>query len=153
METNGNNSNGRISDDRISDDSVSRPRLVVDNRGEPLFKRSVAACRKRRLISVHREWDDDREWWVGQVVANAETYRTGSYVTPEQAFAASIAFYYEIVANVQREERLDAERAAIAAAALIASDVGEHAGAYGRPPRRTAADRHAARTAAHREDV
>ena len=100
---------------------IPRPRLVVDNEGEPLFKRSVAACRKRRLISVHREWNDQREWWVGQVVANAEVYRTGSYVSPEQAFAATIAFYYEIVANVQREERQDAERAAAAAAALIAS--------------------------------
>lgn len=133
--------------------------------GASLFKRSVAACRKRRLISVHREWDEQREWWVGQVVANAETYRTGSYVTPEQAFAASIAFYYEIVANVQREERLDAERAAAAAAALIASGVGQRA--YGPPPRRTgperagaeragaerAADRRAARTSEHREDV
>jgi hypothetical protein len=100
---------------------IPRPRLVVDNEGEPLFKRSVAACRKRRLISVHREWNDQREWWVGQVVANAEVYRTGSYVSPEQAFAATIAFYYEIVANVQRDERLDAERAAAAAAALVAS--------------------------------
>src|SRR5689334_22791516 len=83
---------------------VARPRLVVDNRGEPLFKRSVAACRKRRLISVHREWNEHAEWWVGQVVANTEVYQTGSYVTPEQAFAATIAFYYEIVADVQREE-------------------------------------------------
>jgi hypothetical protein len=136
-----------------TDGNVSRPRLVVDNRGEPVFKRSVAACRKRRLISIRREWDEHREWWVGQVVANAETYDTGSYVTPEQAFAASIAFYYEIVADVQREERLDAERAAAAAAALIASRVGERAGVYARPPRRTAAERRAARTGGLDEDV
>jgi hypothetical protein len=90
-----------------------------------LFPRSVAACRKRRQISVHREWNDHTEWWVGQVVANARTYRTGAYITPEQAFAATIACYYEIVADVQREERLDAERAAAAAAALIARTSGE----------------------------
>jgi hypothetical protein len=100
---------------------VLRPRLVVDNRGEPRFKRSVAACRKRRLISVHREWNDHAEWWVGQVVANAEVYHTGAFVSPEQAFAATIAFYYEIVANVQREEQRDAERAAKAAAAMVAA--------------------------------
>ena len=100
---------------------VWRPRLVVDNRGEPLFKRSVAACRKRRLISVHREWNDHAEWWVGQVVANAEVYHTGSFVSPEQAFAATIAFYYEIVANVQRDEQRDAEHAAQAAAAMVAA--------------------------------
>ena len=100
---------------------VLRPRLVVDNRGEPLFTRSVAACRKRRLISVHREWNEHAEWWVGQVVANAEVYHTGSFVSPEQAFAATIAFYYEIVANVQREEHRDAERAAKAAAAMVAA--------------------------------
>jgi hypothetical protein len=99
---------------------ASWPQLVVDNRDER-FPRSVAACRKRRLISVHREWNEHTEWWVGQVVANAEVYHTGSFVTPEQAFAATIAFYYEIVANVQREERHDAERAAAAAAALVAS--------------------------------
>ena len=108
---------------------VLRPRLVVDNRGEPLFKRSVAACRKRRLISVHREWNDHAEWWVGQVVANAEVYHTGSFVSPEQAVAATIAFYYEIVAAVQREEQReeqrDADRAARAAAALVASPIGE----------------------------
>jgi hypothetical protein len=106
-------------------DRISRPRLVVDNRGEPLFTRSVAACRKRRLISIHREWNEYTDWWVGQVVVNAQTHRTGAYATPEQAFAATIAFYYEIVAKVQREERFDAERAAAAAAALIARTRGE----------------------------
>jgi hypothetical protein len=54
-------------------------------------------------------------------VANAEVYHTGSFVSPEQAFAATIAFYYEIVANVQREEHRDAERAAKAAAAMVAA--------------------------------
>ena len=119
--TNGAATNGTARNGAARSGKVLRPRLVVDNRGEPLFKRSVAACRTRRLISVHREWNDHAEWWVGQVVANAEVYHTGSFVSPEQAFAATIAFYYEIVANVQREEQRDAERAAKAAAALVAA--------------------------------
>jgi hypothetical protein len=97
-----------------------RPRLVVDNRGEALFTRSVDTGRTRRQISVHREWNDHAEWWVGQVVANAEVYHTGRFVSPEQAFAATIAYYYEIIAEGQRDEHQDAERAARAAAMIAA---------------------------------
>jgi hypothetical protein len=107
------------------DDEFARPRLVVGNRVEQLFARSFAASRKRRLISVHREWNEYTEWWVGQVHANTEVYRIGSFTSPEQAFAATIRYYYEIATNIQREERMEAERAVIAAAAMAASRVGE----------------------------
>jgi hypothetical protein len=101
----------------MDDEDFARPRLVVGNRVEQLFARSFAASRKRRLISVHREWNDYTEWWVGQVHANTEVYRIGSFTSPEQAFAATIRYYYEIATNIQREERLEAERAVVAAAA------------------------------------
>jgi len=100
------------------DEEFARPRLVVGNRVEQLFARSFATARKRRLISVHREWNDCSEWWVGQVHANTEVYRIGSFTSPEQAFAATIRYYYEIASNIQREERMEAERAVVAAAAM-----------------------------------
>jgi hypothetical protein len=99
------------------DFKFGKPRLVTDNRGEPLFKRSVAACRKRRQISVHREWNEHTEWWVGHVFADREVHRIGVFTNPERAFAATISYYYEIVAKLEREDRLAEEEAVAAAAA------------------------------------
>jgi hypothetical protein len=103
------------------------PRLVVDNKGERLFTRSFAASRKRRQISVHREWNEHTEWWVGHVVADGEVYRIGVFTNPERAFAATIAYYYEIVARLQQEERLASEPAVAAAAATTAARAGQRA--------------------------
>jgi hypothetical protein len=111
------------------------PRLVVDNEGERLFTRSFAASRKRRQISVHREWNEHTEWWVGHVVAEGEVYRIGVFTNPERAFAATIAYYYEIVARLQQEERLASEEAVAAAAATTASRASERATAPVPPAR------------------
>jgi hypothetical protein len=111
------------------------PRLVVDNEGERLFTRSFAASRKRRQISVHREWNEHTEWWVGHVVAAGEVYRIGVFTNPERAFAATIAYYYEIVARLQQEERLASEPAVAAVAATTASRASERAAAPVTPAR------------------
>jgi len=133
------------------DEEFARPRLVVGNKVEQLFSRSFAASRKRRLISVHREWNDYSEWWVGQVHANTEVYRIGSFTSPEQAFAATIRYYYEIATNIQREERMEAERAVVAAAAMVASRVGERVEATATAAMRKRSKR-AARTGAGSEE-
>jgi hypothetical protein len=103
------------------------PRLVVDNQGERLFTRSFAASRKRRQISVHREWNEHTDWWVGHVVADGEVYRIGAFTNPERAFAATIAYYYEIIARLQHEERLASDSAVAATAATGAPRAGERA--------------------------
>jgi hypothetical protein len=133
------------------DEEFARPRLVVGNKVEQLFSRSFAASRKRRLISVHREWNDYSEWWVGQVHANTEVYRIGSFTSPEQAFAATIRYYYEIATNIQREERMEAERAVVAAAAMVASRAGERVEATATAAMRKRSKR-AARTGAASEE-
>ncbi len=92
-------------------------RPMTDNRGDPLFRRSAAACRKRRQISVHREWNDHTEWWVGHVFADKQVHRIGVFTSPERAFAATISYYYEIIAKLEREDRLAEEEAVAAAAA------------------------------------
>jgi hypothetical protein len=97
-----------------------KARLVTDNRGDPLFRRSAASCRKRRQISVHREWNEHTEWWVGHVFADRQVHRIGVFTSPERAFAATIAYYYEIVAKLEREDRL-AEEEAVAAATAAAN--------------------------------
>ncbi len=100
-------------------------RSMTDNRGDPLFRRSAAACRKRRQISVHREWNDHTEWWVGHVFADKQVHRIGVFTSPERAFAATISYYYEIIAKLEREDRL-AEEEAVAAAAATSLPRGEN---------------------------
>jgi hypothetical protein len=87
-----------------------RPSLVVDNDEPPTFKRSVAAARKRRQLTIHREWNDHSEWWVGHVFAGSEVYRIGGFTDLERALAASIAYFHEVVGRLDREARQAADR-------------------------------------------
>lgn len=117
------------------DKEFTRPRLVVGNRTEPLCSRT-AASRKRRLMTVFLEWNESTEWWVGQVHADAEVYRVGSFASVEQAFAATLRYYYEVATDIQREKRLEAERAAIAAAVPVESSASNRVDAPAPPVRR-----------------
>jgi hypothetical protein len=98
-------------EDDFSFDPFDKLRLVTDDRDGPLFKRSLAAARKRRQVSVHREWNAYTEWWVGHVFADGDVYRVGVFASLDQAYAATISYYYEIQGMVEREDE-DEDRAA-----------------------------------------
>jgi hypothetical protein len=106
-------------------DVGGRARQVTDHRADALCGRTAPVCRKRRQISVHREWNDHTEWWVGHVFADKQVHRIGVFTSPERAFAATISYYYEIIARIEREDRL-AEEEAVAAASAPTTTRGEN---------------------------
>jgi hypothetical protein len=75
----------------VSSESVGPSALVgADDAGEP-------ASREWCHLTVHCEWNDHTEWWVGQIFAGREVYRTGLFTNLAAAFAETISEFYRIV--------------------------------------------------------
>ncbi len=100
------------------DGPFGRPSLVINNdNDEGLFRRSAAAARKRRQLTIHREWNDQTEWWVGHVFAGSKVYRIGGFADLERAFAATLSYFHDIMARIDGEDgAADAEPPARAGA-------------------------------------
>lgn len=74
-----------------------KPRLVVDN-PNPGGERTRDWCH----LTVHCEWNDQTEWWVGQIFAGREVYRTGLFTNLGAAYAETISEFYRIVPRAER---------------------------------------------------
>jgi hypothetical protein len=92
------------------DGPFGRPSLVINNdKDEGVFRRSTAAARKRRQLTIHREWNDQTEWWVGHVFAGSKVYRIGGFADLERACAATLSYFHDIMARIDGEDAADAE--------------------------------------------